>query len=256
MLLPSPFRTTVNFDLSVSIGPTSISQYKWMLLGTPSVCTLCSCIVICLPVLSHGSLKDHLSDHNAGGSQGEVSGDGLESSQQSGYLEAIQALHEGDLHGRTGTWGETICPDTCGRRWWSLQLLGHSWRHHRERQRSKPGMGCIREKLQRINFILAFQISGRTPQNQWLTWISTSNRPSGDANWRRGLRRSKWLTCCTMPQSTTGFVSTFKSQNLPHSSTRWSLKRQMPTNVMSQSTKTIKFLVEELTAHLLTITRC
>ena len=32
MLLPGPFRTTHNyFDNSVSIGPTSVSHYKWML---------------------------------------------------------------------------------------------------------------------------------------------------------------------------------------------------------------------------------
>ena len=32
MLLPGPFQTThIYFDNSVSIGPTSVSHYKWML---------------------------------------------------------------------------------------------------------------------------------------------------------------------------------------------------------------------------------
>ena len=40
MLLLGPFRTTCSyFDISVSIGPTSVSHYKWMLSGTPFVCT-------------------------------------------------------------------------------------------------------------------------------------------------------------------------------------------------------------------------
>ena len=34
MLLPSPFRTKTNFDLSVNIGPTSVSLYKWTLSNT------------------------------------------------------------------------------------------------------------------------------------------------------------------------------------------------------------------------------
>ena len=38
MLLPGPFRTTHSyFDNSVSIGPTSVSHYKWMLSKHPSV---------------------------------------------------------------------------------------------------------------------------------------------------------------------------------------------------------------------------
>ena len=86
MLLPGPFRITTNFDLSVSIGPTSVSLYKWTLSSTPSVCakrpvdTLHSFRNISHQTLS-GSLKDHLSDQDARGStQREVSGDRLESS--------------------------------------------------------------------------------------------------------------------------------------------------------------------------------
>ena len=38
MLLPSPFRTTHSyFDNSISIGPTSVSYYKWMLSQHTSV---------------------------------------------------------------------------------------------------------------------------------------------------------------------------------------------------------------------------
>ena len=48
--------------------------------------------------------------------KGEVSGDGLESSQQGCHMEALQVANEGDLHGRPGTRGEAVCPDTCGRR--------------------------------------------------------------------------------------------------------------------------------------------
>ena len=122
MLLPGPFRTTVNFDLSVSIGPTSVSHYKWMLSSTPSVCvkrqvdTLHSFRDISHSVLSCSSLRDHLSDQNAIGSQGEVSGDGLESSRQSCHLEAVQEMNEGYLCGRPGPRGKAVCPDTCGRR--------------------------------------------------------------------------------------------------------------------------------------------
>ena len=31
-------------------------------------------------------------------------------------LGGLQAANEGDLHGRPGTRGEALCPDTCGRR--------------------------------------------------------------------------------------------------------------------------------------------
>ena len=86
MLLPGPFRTTTNFDLSVYIGPTSVSLYKWTLSSIPSVCakhqvdTFHSLRDISHQTLS-GFLKDHLSDQDAWSStQGEVSGDGLESS--------------------------------------------------------------------------------------------------------------------------------------------------------------------------------
>ena len=38
MLLPGPFRTTYSyFDNSVSVGPTSVSHYKWMLSKHTSV---------------------------------------------------------------------------------------------------------------------------------------------------------------------------------------------------------------------------
>ena len=125
MLLPSPFRTTVNFELSVSIGPTSVSHYKWMLPSTPSVYakrqvdTLHSYREISHSVLSCSSLRDHLSDHNAISSQGEVSRDGLERQgcqRQGCRLEAVQEINEGYLHGRPGPRGEAVCPDTCGRR--------------------------------------------------------------------------------------------------------------------------------------------
>ena len=42
MLLLGPFRTTHSyFDNSVSIGPTSVSHYKWMLSMHPSVHAKC-----------------------------------------------------------------------------------------------------------------------------------------------------------------------------------------------------------------------
>ena len=53
---------------------------------------------------------------HADGSKGQVSRDELESSQQSGRMETLQAADEGDLHGRPGTRGETVGPHTCGRR--------------------------------------------------------------------------------------------------------------------------------------------
>ena len=53
---------------------------------------------------------------HANGSKGQVSRDELESSQQSGCMETLQAADEGDLHGRPGTRGETVGPHTCGRR--------------------------------------------------------------------------------------------------------------------------------------------
>ena len=53
---------------------------------------------------------------NAIGPKGEVSGDGLESSQQGCCMEILQAANEGDLHGRQGTRGEAVCADNCERR--------------------------------------------------------------------------------------------------------------------------------------------
>ena len=41
--------------------------------------------------------------NHANGPKGEVSGDELESSQQGGHMEIIQAANECDLHGRPGT---------------------------------------------------------------------------------------------------------------------------------------------------------
>ena len=58
MLLLGPLRTTVNFDISVSIGPISISLYTWILSRTLCECarhhvdTLHITLVICCPVLS------------------------------------------------------------------------------------------------------------------------------------------------------------------------------------------------------------
>ena len=51
-------------------------------------------------------------------------------------------------------------------------------------------------------------------------------------------------------------VSTFKSQNQPCSSTRWSLKRQKLMRETASNTKTIKLLMEERAARLLRITPC
>ena len=59
-----------------------------------------------------------------------------------------------------------------------------------------------------------------------------------------------------MPPSTTRSVSTSKSQNQPHSNTRWSLKRQRLMRETASSTKTIKLPMEEQTVRLHTITPC
>ena len=64
------------------------------------------------------------------------------------------------------------------------------------------------------------------------------------------------MTCCTMPPSTMRYVSLYKSQNLPHSRTSWSSKRQRLTSVMFLSTKTIKLPTGEQTVHLPTTTPC
>ena len=59
-----------------------------------------------------------------------------------------------------------------------------------------------------------------------------------------------------MPPSTTRYVSLYKSQNLLHYRTRWSLKRQRLTSVTFSSTKTIKPPTGEQTVHLPTIIHC
>ena len=59
-----------------------------------------------------------------------------------------------------------------------------------------------------------------------------------------------------MLQSTMRYISTFKSQNQLHLSTRWSLKRQRLMSIKFLSTKTIRLLTEEPTVHPLTITPC
>ena len=66
--------------------------------------------------LSGGPERTVYCKQNAIGPKGEVSGDELESSQQGCHMETLQAANEGDLHGRPGTRGEAVCPDTCGRR--------------------------------------------------------------------------------------------------------------------------------------------
>ena len=101
-----------------------------------------------------------------------------------------------------------------------------------------------------------WQTSDKTNRRQRLTWISASSRLSGGANGRRNTRRSKWSTCCTMPPSTTRYVSLYKSQNLPHWRTRWSLKRQRLMSVTFLSTKTIKPPTGEQTVSIPTIIHC
>ena len=59
-----------------------------------------------------------------------------------------------------------------------------------------------------------------------------------------------------MPQSTMRSVSTFKSQNQPHSRMRRSLKKQRLMRETASNTKTIKLLTEETTVCLPTITPC
>ena len=39
-------------------------------------------------------------------------------------METLQAVYEGDLHGRPGTRGEAVCPDTCGREVTKLTTAG------------------------------------------------------------------------------------------------------------------------------------
>ena len=52
------------------------------------------------------------------------------------------------------------------------------------------------------------------------------------------------------------YVSLYKSQNLPHWHTRWSLKMQKLMSIMSLSTKTIKLPTGEQTVRLPTTTHC
>ena len=59
-----------------------------------------------------------------------------------------------------------------------------------------------------------------------------------------------------MAPSTMRSVSTFKSQNQPHSNMRWSLKRQRLMRETASNTKTIKLPMEEQTMRLHTITPC
>ena len=64
-------------------------------------------------------------------------------------------------------------------------------------QEGRSGMECFREKLQTINFILAFKrrLPGRLQTTRigdnGLIWISASSRLSGGANGRRRPKRSK-----------------------------------------------------------------
>ena len=64
------------------------------------------------------------------------------------------------------------------------------------------------------------------------------------------------MTCCTMPPSTTRYVSLYKSQNLLHYRMRWSLKRQRLMSVTFLSTKTIKPPTGEQTVCLPTTIHC
>ena len=127
-------------SLSSIVTEISLIQFPFVVLKGPSNCR----------------------NHNIG-PKGEVSGDELESSRQGSHLESLQAANECDLCGRPGTQGEAVGPHTCGRRWQSIQLLGHSWRDSRGLQEDGTGMECIRKELRTINLILAFQrrLSGR-----------------------------------------------------------------------------------------------
>ena len=122
MLLRGPFRITTSLDLSVYIGPTSVSLYKWTLPSTTAVCakrqvdTFISFRDIHHKSLSWGPLKDHLSDQDAYSTQREVSGDGMASTRQGDRLETVQKTDGGHLRGRPSSGGQTVGPDTCGRR--------------------------------------------------------------------------------------------------------------------------------------------
>ena len=59
-----------------------------------------------------------------------------------------------------------------------------------------------------------------------------------------------------MPPSTTRYVSLYKSQNLPHSCTSWSSKRQRLMSITFLNTRTIKLPTGEQTVHFPTTTHC
>ena len=75
--------------------------------------------------------------------------------------------------------------------------------------------------------------------------------------WKKGTEEEQMIDLLYhATQSTMRYVSTFKSQNQPHLSMRWSLKRQRLMSMMFLSTKTIRLLTEEPTVRLLTISPC
>ena len=79
-------------SVPLTITEIALIQFSLVVLKGPSIC------------------RQH-----AIGPKGQVSGDGLESSRQGCRMENLQVVNEGDLHGRPGTTGEAVCPDTCGR---------------------------------------------------------------------------------------------------------------------------------------------
>ena len=105
MLLPDLFRTTINFNISYLCKPLQVDAVKHPLW----VCQTPSWYLVLLHSnLSASSLSWFLKGLSfrlqcLQWSQGEVSRDGLESSQQSGHMESLQVPHEGDLNGRPGT---------------------------------------------------------------------------------------------------------------------------------------------------------
>ena len=80
-------------SIPLTITEIALIQFSLVVLKGPSIC------------------RQH-----AIGPKGEVSGDGLESSQLGCHMETLQVANEGDLHGRPGTRGKAVWPDTCGRR--------------------------------------------------------------------------------------------------------------------------------------------
>ena len=79
--------------IPLTITEIALIQFSLVVLKGPSIC------------------RQH-----AIGPKGKVSRDGLESSRQGCHTEALQVVNEGDLHGRPGTRGEAVCPNSCGRR--------------------------------------------------------------------------------------------------------------------------------------------